>query len=130
MKQEELIEYWIQSSDLDFDSMMSLYQSKHYHWSLFIGHLVIEKLLKAIYIKKIGEHPPMIHNLLRLAQKSGIEMNNEMELVFAELTEFNILARYEDYKMEFYKRCTEEYTTKWITEISNSRQWIKNRLLS
>jgi len=57
-------------------------------------------------------------------------MDGEMELFFAELTEFNILARYEDYKMEFYKRCSAEYTKKWITEISKSRQWIKNRLLN
>lgn len=130
MKQDELISYWIQSSDLDFESMMAMYHSKHYHWSLFIGHLVIEKLLKASYVKQHNEHPPLIHNLLRLAQKSGIEMDGEMELFFAELTEFNILARYEDYKMEFYKRCSAEYTKKWITEISKSRQWIKNRLLN
>jgi HEPN domain-containing protein len=47
MEQQELILFWVQSSDLDFDAMLSLYEAKHNNWALFVGHLVVEKLLKA-----------------------------------------------------------------------------------
>lgn len=45
---EKIISFWIKSSDNDFKTMKNLHKSKDYHWSLFIGHLVIEKLLKAL----------------------------------------------------------------------------------
>jgi len=51
MEREKLIEYWLNSSDRDYITMENLLKSNDYHWSLFIGHLVIEKLIKAIYVK-------------------------------------------------------------------------------
>ena len=129
MEQQELIKYWVQSSDLDFEAMISLFKTKHYNWALFVGHLVIEKLLKGCYVKVHDAHPPMIHNLLRLAIKVGIEMDNEKESFFGEVTDFNITARYEDFKLEFYKKCNQEYTEEWIGKIKMKRQWIKRELL-
>lgn len=59
MTKDELVEYWVSSSNDDFHTMMNLLQSKDYHWSLFVGHLVLEKLLKATYIKKTNsDNPP------------------------------------------------------------------------
>lgn len=43
----KLILYWLDGSDDDYDTMIAMYKSKRYNWSLFIGHLMIEKLLKA-----------------------------------------------------------------------------------
>jgi len=51
MEQNELIDFWVQSSDLDCEAMVSLYEAKHYNWALFVGHLVIEKLLKPVMCK-------------------------------------------------------------------------------
>ena len=45
MTKEEIIEYWITSSDKDFAAMEHLFKSQDYSWSLFIGHLVIKKLI-------------------------------------------------------------------------------------
>ncbi len=53
MKKADLIKYWIDSSDRDFTTMAHLFEKGDYHWALFIGHLVIEKLLKAYYVKNI-----------------------------------------------------------------------------
>ncbi len=50
MTREELIQYWIATSDRDYQTMENLFKSKDYHWALFLGHLVIEKLLKAYYL--------------------------------------------------------------------------------
>lgn len=55
MKKDDYIGYWRTTADNDFNTMLNLYNSKDYHWSLFIGHLVIEKLLKALY-KESGRY--------------------------------------------------------------------------
>ena len=47
----DLMDYWIESSDRDYESMKKNYETKQYTWALFIGHLTLEKLLKAIYAK-------------------------------------------------------------------------------
>ena len=42
---------------------------------------------------------------------------------------FNISARYEDYKNEFYERCTKEYTSEQINNIEEVRSWLKEMLI-
>jgi HEPN domain-containing protein len=122
---DKIVNYWIDSSDDDFDTMMAMFDSKRFSWSLFIGHLMIEKLLKALYVKVNNEFPPFMHNLLRLAEKCNLDLNEENTLFFVTVTAFNINARYDDYKMSFQKTCTPEFSAKWIEEIKRKRLWIK-----
>ncbi|MEA3447296.1 MAG: hypothetical protein U9Q98_02450 [Bacteroidota bacterium] len=44
------------------------------------------------------------------------------------ITTFNLNARYDDYKKEFYSICTQEYTKFWIEAINKLRTWIKGML--
>jgi len=61
--------------------------------ALFVGHLVIEKLLKAYYVENMDIHPPLIHNLLRIAEKSKLELSEEQKDLLVTVTTFNIQAR-------------------------------------
>jgi HEPN domain-containing protein len=129
MDKDDLIEFWITSSDHDNKTMIRLFDGGDYSWAMFIGHLVIEKLLKALYIQKKDENYPITHNLLRLAEKAGIEIDDDQRTFYATLTGFNINARYDDYKLTFYKLCTKEFSEKWIEKIQWQRLWIKSMLL-
>jgi HEPN domain-containing protein len=123
-----LIVFWIESSDKDFKTMEDLFRTRNFNWALFIGHLVIEKLLKALYIKEKGEFPPLVHDLRRICEKADIVINSEQQIVLDTITRFNINARYDDYKQSFYQLCTESFTTEWISKIKDCRQWIKTML--
>jgi len=46
------------------------------------------------------------------------------------ITSFNLNARYDDYKMAFYNKCTPEYTADWLNQIQNLRLWIKKQYLA
>ncbi|MGA2090806.1 MAG: HEPN domain-containing protein [Endomicrobiales bacterium] len=51
--------YWLQSARHDWDAAQSLLKSGKYDWSLFLGHLVIEKSLKAYWVRdNKGDAPP------------------------------------------------------------------------
>lgn len=52
MTKEEHINYWLESAEHDLETSDTLFQADKYDWSLFIGHLVLEKLLKAVFLKK------------------------------------------------------------------------------
>ncbi|MCK9423533.1 MAG: HEPN domain-containing protein [Bacteroidales bacterium] len=125
---DKFVNHWIESSDRDFKTMNNLYNSKDYSWSLFIGHLVIEKLLKALYIKNKRKHPIPIHDLTRIADRAGLECSVEQLNSFDVITTFNINARYEDDKQNFYLQCTKDFTENWIYQITELRQWIKSLL--
>ncbi|MGD8779199.1 MAG: HEPN domain-containing protein [Ignavibacteria bacterium] len=129
MKKPEIIKYWIDSSDRDYITMGHLFEKEDYHWALFIGHLVIEKLLKAYFVTYSDDEPPPIHNLLRLADKAKLRLDEGQKDILVTITTFNIQARYDDYKSAFYKTCTKQYNEKWINEINGLRKWIKKLLL-
>ena len=129
MNKDAIIEFWISSSDKDFATMNDMYKTKHYDWALFMGHLCIEKLLKALYLKNTDEnHPPLIHDLRRIAEKSNLSLTEEQQIQLDSITRFNIRTRYDDYKQSFYKLCTIEFTNEWITKINKCRLWIKQML--
>jgi HEPN domain-containing protein len=123
-----IIESWINSSDNDLLTMNDMYKTKHYDWALFIGHLAIEKLLKALYLKTISEHPPLIHDLRRLAEKMNLSLTEDRKIQLDTISRFNIRVRYDDYKQSFYKLCTIEFTNEWISQINECRLWIKQML--
>jgi len=125
---EKIFNYWIGSAEKDFQTMIHLYKSNDYHWSLFIGHLVIEKLLKAYYVNEKKQHPPFVHDLLRLAEYAALQVDEEKADLLDTITTFNISARYDSYQQEFYKKCTKEFTTVWINRIKELRTWIKSML--
>lgn len=125
---DKIVNHWIETSEHDFLTMMNLYRSKSYSWSLFLGHISTEKLLKALYVKTKSEHAPFTHNLYRLAELLNLDISEEMADWLDEITSFNLNARYDDYKNEFFKICTKEYTMMWIKRIEKLQQWIKKML--
>ncbi len=122
---DKIVRHWIETSDEDFQTMLSLFNSKSYGWSLFLGHISIEKLLKAVYVSKNKKHSPFLHNLYRLAELSEIELTDEQSDWLDKITSFNLNARYDDFKREFYLLCTEEFAAEWIEKIKILRSWIK-----
>jgi len=51
MNIKEHIEYWLKSASHDMEVAKALFLNQKYDWCLFIGHLVIEKTLKAFYVR-------------------------------------------------------------------------------
>ena len=125
---EEFIRFWVKSSDKDFKTMNNLFNSKDYHWAMFIGHLVIEKLLKAYYIKSQNKQAVPIHNLLLLAEKGKLELPVNYEDWLDTITTFNISARYDSYTEDFYKLCTKKFAAEWVNNLKELRKWIKIKL--
>ena len=128
---EQLAKHWVESSDEDFGAMITLFNGKKYSWSLFVGQLVLEKLLKAIFAKRNADapHAPRIHNLLLLSKKCNLELTKDREGNLEVITGFNLSARYEDFKKEFYNRCTREYASEQIAIIKELRAWLKKELI-
>jgi len=131
MTKQEMVNHWLKQSDLDAESMEYLFKGEKYYWSLFIGHLVIEKLMKALFVKTHSKDTPVpkIHNLFELAKRNNLNLTQELADKLDTITGFNIEARYQNEKLDFYKTCTKEYAVKWMKEIKGLRIWLKSQIL-
>lgn len=127
----DLMRYWLKSSNEDYDVMQVMFKNKKNTWTLFLGHLVIEKLLKGLYAKNNKENPYTIksHNLLALAEKCKLDLSDEQVKKLQIITQFNISARYDDYKENFKQKCTDEYTKQQVRNIEEVITWLKGLLI-
>lgn len=125
---EELLKHWSSMADYDMKTAQSMFDAKRYPYALFMCHLSIEKLLKAIIVKQTSEHAPYTHNLIELGKTSGIDFKAEQQTLLADLKEFNLEARYPEWKKDFYKRANQKYTEKYLTETKILFLWLKKYL--
>ncbi len=124
----EVIKYWLTGSKEDFDSAEILYKNKKYHHALFFCHLSIEKMLKAIIVKSTKTAPPLTHDLVRLAERAGVPLNELQKNELAEITTFNIEARYDDYKLSFRKKAKKQFSLKYLDKTKEMLQWLSKHV--
>ena len=118
---KQLINYWLKTAEHDYDTMLALFKSKRYSDSLFFGHIVLEKILKALVVKKTKKQAKYTHNLLILLKKAGMKnifTKKDIKLLGI-VNDFNLRTRYPDYKLKFYKKATKIYTEKYLFCIKN-----------
>ena len=56
--------------------MISVFEKGKYDWCLFIAHLVLEKTLKALYVRDNARMPPPIHKLDVLARETKLTFSS------------------------------------------------------
>lgn len=93
-----------------------------------MGHLALEKLLKALVVKYTQSHAPYIHSLPLLASKLTIKIPEEIEKKLARFMEFYFEVRYPEEQKKFYKKCTKDFTEENLNEIKKVFTWLKERL--
>ena len=127
MIRKQIINSLVFKSEKDAQTAKDIYQQNHYDWSLFIWHLAIEKILKA-KIATLNKEIIFTHDLVRLAKKAEIPLDQTLIAQLNEITTFNIEARYDDYKLSFYKKADKKYAGKWSKICEETYLLIKNSL--
>jgi len=129
VEKQDYIKYWIKTSEDDLSFMEGVFVAGKYDWALFIGHIALEKILKAAWIKNNESNIPIrTHNLLKLAEEAKLEFKEEDILILNRVTNFNLETRYPDYKMEFFKGCTKEFAEENIKKIKGLYECIKEKI--
>ena len=128
MEKKEKVEFWVKSAREAKKVMEWLYKGKRYSDALFYGQLMLEKLLKAVYINKFDKSPPFVHDLLFLVKKAKLDLTDDLARNLETITGFNINARYDDYKETFRKTATREYTDCYLKIIREAEKWLKDMI--
>lgn len=122
---EKQIYYWRRSSELDLQTANDIFESgKNLHFCLYLCHLSLEKLIKAIVVKITKEFPPKSHNLLRLAEIAKIGLSEGQIAFFEELNQFQLSTRYPDEKFTLYTIATKEFVNERFNKMKELYNWL------
>ncbi len=124
----EQVAYWQTLAETDLEvARRFLQRGENLHYCLFFGHMSLEKLIKGLVVLVKNEMPPKIHDLVRLAERAGLALDEELRVTLGIFNSFNLEARYPDYKLSFYKRCTKEFATEQLAKIEEIYTWLLKR---
>lgn len=90
------IEYWLKGSRQDMRVGQLLLNKRETRHALFVLHLAMEKLLKAMVCKTTGKPAPRIHSLPMLAERGAARLTPEQQIFLAGFDRFNLAGRYAD----------------------------------
>jgi len=121
----EQIKYWRKTAQEDIEAAQQLILAAKVRHGLFFAHLALGKLLKAHVCRCKQEIAPRIHNLVRLAQMSDLEIDEIKLDVLAEMNEFNIEGRY---PLNFIAPPSDKEAAEYMKKASEVFQWLIRQL--
>ena len=119
---------WLLSMEYDLKTAASLLKNKQFIYVVFMCHLAIEKILKAVLSEKFKELPPYTHNLNRLLKIGDITLPDKYQIFVDKINLQSVPTRYpEDFKKvskEFNKRIAEDY----LKQTKELVKWLKRNI--
>src|ERR1017187_2638032 len=125
---QEHIEFLINQADEDLGVTEAIQAAGYYGQALFWGHLVLEKMCKALYLQNNNRMDyPYIHNLLVLLNKSNVDINEEQIAFYSDMNSFQAKGRYADTLHEIEATVTKEVCEKYIDKLKTEMIWLKKQ---
>ena len=124
------VEYWLELCDDNLITAKWLLKGERLLDMAYFCNQITEKALKAVVASVTNEVPPKIHDLGKLAMKSGVfdSLSDEQRLFLADLEKFQIEARYPSYKIKLAKTLSLSKCQQMLRETEEFLCWIKQRL--
>ncbi len=119
------VTYWREGAEEALAAARELLEKGRTRFSLFLAHLALEKLLKALVCRETKKLAPRIHNLLQLAGQAQLPLTQEQAKSFAEMNEFCQEGRYPDPGLA---PPTASATARHLKRTEELYQWLLQRL--
>lgn len=123
-------EYWLELADYDLETAKAMLKSKRFLYVGYMCNQVIEKMLKAYYVKTKNAQPPYTHKLIRLAEGSNLYklFSDEQKDFLDIISPLNIEARYPTQKQDLLESLSKERCVNIIKRTEELMLWIKSKL--
>ena len=124
---KKTVQYWLEGAEYDLSVATAMFEKGKYPYALFMAHLALEKLLKALVVRATGNHAPYTHSLPLLAAKAGVTIPQPKVKALARFMEFHFEARYPNDQKKFYQKCTKAFTTRNLQKMNEVFLWLKTQ---
>jgi len=119
---------WIKSSNYDFNTAVFLLKSKRYIYVVFMCHLSLEKVLKAILSEAFSELPPRTHNLNRLLELGGITLPENMQAFVNAINLQSVPTRYPEDFTRLSKEIDGKTAAEYVRQTRRIIRWLKKNI--
>lgn len=94
---QKQIEYWQTTAQNDVETADILIKSGKFIEGMFFCHLSIEKIIKALIVKKTESVPPRWHDLFNLCELAGVNYSEEQQSIMQILMKYQLEGRYPEH---------------------------------
>lgn len=129
MSKQDHVHYWQKEAELNWETAVYLVKGDQHVMALFLFNLVCEKLLKAHWVKDNTDNtPPRTHDLQFLHNQTDLDLPSADYDYLAIINQWNIDARYPDYKSKLYKIATKVYISEHQSKIEKLKKCLLEKL--
>ncbi|MBI3914617.1 MAG: HEPN domain-containing protein [Chloroflexi bacterium] len=119
---------WIAGSRYDIETAKHMYKTGRYIYVIFMCHLAIEKLLKAVVAESQEKHPPFTHDLYDLIERAGLEIPAKHRRIIAQLNELSIATRYPEDFAAMLKDFPKKVSLDYLKQSEEFLKWLERDL--
>ena len=121
-------EQWAEQARYDLETARAMLQSERYLYVLFCCQQAVEKMLKAVIAQRTGQCPPRLHNLLRLAENAGVELDQSHTVLMEDLTRYYIQSRYPEEVPALSRGLDQQRGEQVLKQTEDVLQWLSSML--
>ena len=116
---------WQKQADYDMKTAEIMFDNKRYFYAVFMCHLSVEKALKGLYLERLKEIPPKVHNLVYLLNKIGVKPSEPIGRFLVKLNEASVVTRYPEVLDKLQKDFTQSVVKDILLRSKEVLEWIK-----
>jgi HEPN domain-containing protein len=117
---------WIKSSNYDIKTANHMLKTGRYIYVLFMCHLSVEKLLKALYEADLRKIPPKTHNLIYLSRTINLKVPESHLQTLESLNDLSIVTRYPEDIDSLIKSFRKERVEEYLKKTKALLKWLRN----
>jgi HEPN domain-containing protein len=118
---------WLKGADYDLESARYMLSSQRYLYVVFLCHLALEKLLKALVSEVTQTQAPRSHDLVYLIKRSGISPDSRHMDFISIMNNASIITRYpEDFQLAI-KEFSVDIAGDYLQKTEEVIKWLKQR---
>jgi HEPN domain-containing protein len=118
-------ESFILSSEYDLTTARHMFNTGRYVYVVFMCHIAIEKLLKAIVAETTDRVPPRTHNLLYLGKLANINMPQDLFDFIAKINNASVVTRYPEDFSQLIESYPENIVKEYLENTEKVLTWLK-----
>lgn len=131
MTRKEHIVFWDSQVDRDYDSALVLYRAEYWAQALYLAHLALEKVLKALWVKYNHTHgvtPPFENDLLHLVRATKESFSQEQKKFFKEMNANMLRNEFADFGETLDKKLNKERCQNFLQQSDEIITLVRQKL--
>ena len=118
-------ENWLASADYDIETASHMLATGRYLYVVFMCHLAMEKLLKAIAAEAQARTPPKTHDLLYLVTLGNVKPSQEHQDFIGQLNNASIPTRYPEDLAKTVSVYPKKVAERYLKKTREVMEWLK-----